>query len=142
VELDSEGYPWDARIHAKTKSKIGNGTWRLVPKVDKALVASVRAEYKPSASSNEQAPPPPPSTEGTEQAPPPPPSTENTTGQMTAQDVIVKISGLVQQGKLQVNQVTSLLNENGIPSLPKLAEFPDKIETINNGIDSQCMLNS
>lgn len=29
VELDSEGIPWDASIHASTKAKIANGTWKV-----------------------------------------------------------------------------------------------------------------
>jgi anion-transporting ArsA/GET3 family ATPase len=28
VELDSEGLPWDSRIHVDSKAKIRNGTWR------------------------------------------------------------------------------------------------------------------
>lgn len=61
--LDSACYPWDARIHAKTKSKIGDGTYKLSPGVDKALVAQVRAEYDANrgamAALAGQTPPPP-----------------------------------------------------------------------------------
>jgi len=28
VELDSEGQPWNAELHASTKAKIADGTWR------------------------------------------------------------------------------------------------------------------
>lgn len=50
--LDSEGYYWDARIHASTKkfvkSKLvkGGDMWRLVQKSDPVVVETVRAEQK------------------------------------------------------------------------------------------------
>lgn len=44
-DLDSAGFPWDARIHAGSKAKMkADGTWKLKPGVDKALVEQVRAE--------------------------------------------------------------------------------------------------
>lgn len=46
IELDSDGFPWDHRIHASTKTKIGNGTWKLKPRTEPALIEQVRAEYK------------------------------------------------------------------------------------------------
>jgi len=45
-ELDSTGYPWDARIHAGTKTKVlKTNEWKLARGVDKDLVAQVRAEW-------------------------------------------------------------------------------------------------
>lgn len=49
IELDSEGFPWDHRIHASTKTKISNGTWKLKPRTEPALIEQVRAEYKQAA---------------------------------------------------------------------------------------------
>lgn len=46
VDLDSEGFPYDVRIHSAGKSKIANGTWKLKKGVDKALVAQVNAQNK------------------------------------------------------------------------------------------------
>ena len=52
VELDDEGYPWDARIHVATKTKInskvvkGGKSWRLLQKATPELVDAVRAETK------------------------------------------------------------------------------------------------
>lgn len=42
-ELDKEGLPWDERIHAGTKAKNEDGTWRTRRGVDKATVAKVKA---------------------------------------------------------------------------------------------------
>ena len=49
IELDTDGQPWDHRIHASTKTKIGNGTWKLKPRTEPALIAQVRAEYSQAA---------------------------------------------------------------------------------------------
>jgi len=47
VQLDSEGLPWDKRIHASTRTKrVGDDTWKLMKGVDKALVEQVKAELR------------------------------------------------------------------------------------------------
>lgn len=46
VELDSAGLPWDARIHARTKAKIADGTWRQKRGVAPEVIASVTAELR------------------------------------------------------------------------------------------------
>lgn len=44
VELDSRGLPWDARIHAGTKTKIADGSWKMKRGVDADVVEQVDAE--------------------------------------------------------------------------------------------------
>jgi hypothetical protein len=44
VEVDSEGLPWDKRIHSDAKGTVKGGQWKLRRKVDHDLVASVKAE--------------------------------------------------------------------------------------------------
>lgn len=47
VPLDSEGLPWDKRIHASTRTRrVGDDTWKLMKGVDKALVEQVKAELR------------------------------------------------------------------------------------------------
>jgi len=46
VELDSKGLPWDGRIHAESKGKIADGTWRNKRNLDAALKAQVEAELR------------------------------------------------------------------------------------------------
>lgn len=48
VELDSKGLPWDERIHAGSKAKVKDGSWRAKKEVDPALVATVEAELRAS----------------------------------------------------------------------------------------------
>lgn len=46
VDLDTKGLPWDGRIHAESKGKIADGTWRKKRNLDPALVAQVEAELR------------------------------------------------------------------------------------------------
>lgn len=46
VDRDSAGLPWDERIHASTKSKIADGTWKSKRGVDAALVVAVESELR------------------------------------------------------------------------------------------------
>ena len=46
VEVDKDGLPWDSRIHAESKNKIADGSWRKKRQVDPALVAQVEAELR------------------------------------------------------------------------------------------------
>ncbi len=46
VPLDKEGFPWDNRIHASTKTFIADGSWKLRRGVDPAEVEKVKAQLK------------------------------------------------------------------------------------------------
>lgn len=46
VTLDSNGLPWDERIHASTKTQNKDGSWKKLKGVDDATVAAVTAELK------------------------------------------------------------------------------------------------
>lgn len=75
-ELDKDGFPWDARIHAGTKTKLSGGQWKLKPKVDQSLVEQVRAEFRANnAAAGSAVPPPPAFGQTTGAAIPPPPAT-------------------------------------------------------------------
>lgn len=43
-ELDTEGSPWDVRIHSGAKSHTKDGKWKLARNVDPTLVERVKAE--------------------------------------------------------------------------------------------------
>lgn len=46
VDLDADGLPWDARIHAGTKTKKADGKWKAKRNVDPELVKQVEAELR------------------------------------------------------------------------------------------------
>lgn len=63
VEVDSKGLPWDARIHAESKNKIADGTWRKKRNLDPNVLATVEAELRqlmaaPGAAASPVAPAP------------------------------------------------------------------------------------
>lgn len=46
VDLDTEGMPWDTRIHSGERTKIANGTWKVKRGTPADLVAQVKAQLK------------------------------------------------------------------------------------------------
>lgn len=82
VELDKNGLPWDERIHASTKVKNADDSWRLRRGVAPATVDEVVAELRargyvqPGSVSvqivGREAPPPPAAEQQSNVAPPPP----------------------------------------------------------------------
>ncbi len=135
LELDKSGLPWDARIHATTKTKLSDGTWKLKRKVDPALVTQVEAELRAMlANTSEQvtqdAPPPPPADEAS--APPPPPA-ETTEEQAEPIVNFQQFMTAVHEKGIDSNLVTSqilLISGNSVNSLPMLATRPDLIPAV------------
>ena len=46
IDVDSAGLPWDGRIHASTRAKVADGTWRMKRGVEPEEVAKVEAELR------------------------------------------------------------------------------------------------
>lgn len=46
IDVDAQGLPWDGRIHASTRSKIADGTWKLRRGVDDDVLAAVSNELR------------------------------------------------------------------------------------------------
>lgn len=65
VEIDKNGLPWDGRIHAGTKGKIADGSWRKKVGVTPELTAQVEAELRAALGA-------PPAPEAASPAPIPP----------------------------------------------------------------------
>lgn len=58
LELDSDGVPWDERIHSGAKSKTDSGTWRKKKGVDKDEHGRITAELKAAVSAQPEVPTP------------------------------------------------------------------------------------
>ena len=130
--LDSEGLPWDARIHASTKALVADGSWRKKRGVDDATVAQVTAELK-VASSVPPAPapipvslpvPPPPT------VPPVPANTPAAPQPLTFAQILPRISAALLAGTLDVSKVAEACQSVGIPALPALAGMPHLIPQV------------
>jgi hypothetical protein len=149
VDLDSEGLPWDARIHSSAKTKLARGnTWKVKRGTDPALVESVKAELRqlmavpaqgndapvaenqPSTTVSDagQAPPPPPPPQTqAETTPPPPPPPAATGVEITFPILMQKITA----GGISKDAVDAACTKHGVLSIPLLAARPDLIPAVH-----------
>lgn len=127
VKLDSDGLPWDHRIHASSKKTLKSGQWRKKRGIEDDLVAEVEAELRAAiAAPDAPAPPPPPAAdEQTAAAPPPPPPAADEVPHTLA-DLMKKVTA----ADLQFAQIQPILQEMGVPSLPALNSRPDLIPAV------------
>jgi len=135
VPLDSEGLPWDDRIHTSARSKIANGTWKLKRGGDPAQVAAVKAELKslmnvPNVQVNNGTFLQPPISN----AVPPPPPVESLIIRDTFVDFIQDITEQLGSGKLTMGEITQCCSQVGIAAPNLLASRPDLIPTVATAI--------
>ncbi len=126
--VDSKGYTWDERIHAKAKTTIADGSFKLKKGVDKALVAQIlptlfrgvaTAAVAPASATG--APPPPPVTTAI------PASNSDPVDVGGLMNWVVKLTA---EQRLDIPTVTSLIEQSGIPGLHLISEHPDKVATV------------
>lgn len=159
VELDKHGLPWDNRIHAESKAKIADGTWRKKRNVDPGLVAQVEGELRqlmgaPAAplavSTAPSVPTPPPVTAAPVTAnlptasaspaavPPPPAPQVPAAGDERQQFValIGRTSAALQAGKITQDEINQCCQAVGVPALPLLANRLDLVANVAGSIDA------
>lgn len=129
VELDSQGMPWDLRIHARTKTKMKDGSWKKLRGVGPEIVKRVEAELK--AVQNIPAPPP------SVPVPVPPVAATAVAPAATAvaavpgfTDLMSLVTKSITEGRLKRDQVVEVLKPFGIPSLPLVSTRLDLIPAI------------
>jgi hypothetical protein len=137
VEIDKYGLPWDGRIHASTKAKNADGSWRKKRGLDAATLAQVEAELKAlMAIPAVPVPPPPPPAPGPTLVPAPPPSTS---GDPRAAFVALvgRASAAMQAKKITEDEIKGCCKsvDSNIVSLPLLAARPDLIPQVAALID-------
>ena len=128
--LDTEGLPWDARIHATTRTKRQSDmTWKLKRGIDETLVKQVKAELRGSAIPSVLAgvTPAVPTTTAVSVATtsgaiaPPPPTAMNYV------TLIEAITSKQREGTLAVTDVTTACDVVGIDTAADLADRPELI---------------
>lgn len=160
VELDSEGIPWDGRIHSSSKKKlVENGRWKLIRGIDKDYVDEIKAELisglaapvpAPVESSQTQGLHPDPNplsvaavNHAIANAPKPPvseqmgkPAPAATTGTPAVVDAGPQISNFAQlmaaitSAGLKPEQINPVIQSLGIAAMPVLATRPDLIPAV------------
>jgi hypothetical protein len=147
VDTDSAGFPWDERIHAGTKAKIADGTWRQKRGVDPAIVASVEAELRaimgapaaavtpPRAAVLPPVPTPPPVPVANDPldvpAPPAPPVTiappQVSQDPATFPAFVQWVMGYHARKEITQSEINEVIQLLGLPGMPALSMRPDLI---------------
>lgn len=163
VDVDADGLPWDARIHASGangKPKNADGRWRAKRGVSEETTASVTAELRqtmgapvplaPAAAPAVTPPPPPPATTPADGTPPLSTNGPSATSVVSPSDVpppppasgpqafaalMAKITPAVTAGKLAMPDVVSMVLAVGLPTVGALMSRPDLIPTIEAQVD-------
>lgn len=161
VDLDKTGLPWDGRIHAESKAKIADGTWRKKRGVDPALVATVEAELRQVMGAAPAAPvpapqaatvtmptagvaslavavPAPPTAPVAPVAPPPAAPLGEVPQDARAQFVglVGRASAAIQAGKVTQAEITQCCAAAGVPALPLLANRLDLVAQVAAQVDA------
>ena len=134
VELDGEGISWDPRIHVSTKTtRQSDKTWKLQRNIDPVLVESVKAELRAAMSAPVAAAPP--------VAAAAPPVTEQTVaaGPTTFPELLMAYTAHQTAGKISNEEMDSICQAQGLPSLPLVASRPDLIPAINEDMEAICL---
>ena len=142
-ELDVAGHPWDARIHASTKTKYAaggsghkqEGAWKLKRGAEEAQIAQLHAEWDILASvpvAQPQAPPVAPPA-AVPPAPVPPAAPAPPVASEIPQDfpaLVAIITAKQTSGAISPETVTAVVQSCGLPSFPALAAQQDKIPEV------------
>lgn len=158
IDVDKAGLPWDGRIHASTRAKNADGTWRMRRGIEAALAAAVTGELRqtmapvvpqppaPSASTAPAIPKPPfvPSV-----VTPVPPATitpeatlagaaadasRSDVPALTFPKLMQLITTAFTSKALSQEHIKAAIEAAGLPSLPMLASRPDLVQGVADSL--------
>lgn len=137
VELDSDGLPWDHRIHSGSKGKLAKtDQWKKKRGVDPELVEQVEAELRAAMSASPANPVEPDRKESATPATPTPapaPAPVEQPKQDATGGAITSFPALMQRitaAGLDQATITAAVNKQGLSSLPLLAARADLIPAV------------
>ena len=166
VDLDKHGLPWDNRIHAESKGKIADGTWRKKRNLDPTLLATVEAELRqvmgatgaplvqapastihaqpaanvttptPGVASSVVAAPVPPPAAPVVQPPPAPLGEVPADARAQFVALVGRASAAIQGQKVTQAEVNQCCADAGVPALPLLANRLDLVATVAARVDA------
>lgn len=136
VNLDATGLPWDARIHAGSKVKNADGSWRqrrglnddaLLRRVETELRAVMALPPGAAAPAAVFAIPVVPAVPAQAPLIPTVPAAPVQPAPATFQEFMMAATVLVQQNRLTAEEMTVKLQSIGLPGIMALASRPDLI---------------
>ena len=135
--VDSDGVPWDERIHTKKKTiRKKDGTWTPIKNLDKEFYAGVIAELKAGAPTAPVTTP----VDAVTTAPKPPVKT--TPEAVTYETLMQECSARITAGELSPEDVLTAIQNvaaitgKEIPTIPDLCNSPALIPAVAKGIDA------
>ena len=158
IDVDKAGLPWDGRIHASTRAKNADGTWRMRRGIEEALVTAVTGELRQTMAPVAVAVPQPPVPAVTGVPKPPfvpsvvpsvpqasiTPETALAGAVLTASPSDVpaltfpKLMQLITTAftskALSQEQIKAAIEAAGLPSLPMLASRPDLVQGVADSL--------
>lgn len=165
-DLDTNGLPWDKRIHSRTMSKNPDGTWKLQRGIEMGIVHKVEAELRKAkprpvsapvvalvpaslAASVVEAPPAPVAVAIPDIAMPPapvavpsPPNDEpDQNPEFSAapgyEEFMTLLTKAIGSCILNHKDILDIVRPYGIPDIPSVARFPDMIPAIYNDVNAR-----
>lgn len=144
VELDSEGLPWDGRIHSSSHAKIANGAWKLIRGSDPAIVDAVKSELRALMAAPAivvpkiPTPPAPPIVSEIIAATPPAPASHYllTPIRHGFVDFIEDITKMLVSKKLAQPEIIKVCNDAGVAAPNLLAARQDLIPQVAKALDT------
>lgn len=131
VERDSTGLPWDARIHASTKTKVASGAWTAKRNVDPAFKAQVEADLRGLPAPAAAAPAVPVAPPAAPLAPAPVDMPQAPAARTFAQ-YMAEIGGMFSARPVDAhNAMTAALAPHGMQHVGQLAGKPELIDTVD-----------
>lgn len=125
-EADVNGVYWDARIHAETKTKNKDGSWRQKRGVDADLVQQVLNEQQQPESDDA---PPVPVDEKVDDAPPPPVDEEEQDAPPVPADVVdvkpAQVIKFITENKIPAAEVNTIVEGYGLKRAADLFGKPE-----------------
>lgn len=137
VDLDKNGLPWDERIHAGSKAKIKDGSWRMKKEVAPELVASVEAELRARVHSLSNVPAPgiasqpwpfPPAAPEVPAAPSAP--AIPTADPATFEQLMPRVTAAVTAGLIAPTAVNAACGAHGLASVVALQQSPQYVPLV------------
>lgn len=151
IEVDADGLPWDARIHAGGRARNADGRWRQKRGLnDAALKARVEAELRQAMGAAASVPAPlppaaPPAPVETAVIPSPPaastPTPEASTPaavvtEETAPQFLARVGAKIASGALTQERLAAVLQTVGLTTMAQLIVAPALIPAIRAQIDA------
>lgn len=122
ADVDKNGLPWDERIHASSRAKIADGSWRMKRGVQQHVVDEVEAQLH--AQAPVAAPPAPP-------GPPAPPAAPVAGAGLTFGQLAKRVGAKITLGELTAADLAAKMAALGFPGgLHEANARPDMWATI------------